>query len=163
MTRKAATLMKITMVIVAIEAKVQRGQCLKSGIPLFLCVCYKSSWKPSTTLDMLLRPWKGVRRLQAMSFGINKWYIGFSQFCSPDWYNERLSQWGYNLSLFNVFSFTGTSCHKQGENHRQNYRGHNYGLTKSIQGVVLRAVKGDRREVRYKGIRKQRLKGLNVT
>ena len=68
------------------------------------------------------------------------------EFCSK--VNERFSWWGYNLSLFNVFSFTATSCHNQGENHRQNYRGHKYGLTKSIQGVVLRAVKGDRREVR---------------
>ena len=68
------------------------------------------------------------------------------EFCSK--VNERFSWWGYNLSLFNVFSFTGTSCHNQGENRRQNYRSYNYCLTKSIQGVVLRAVKGDRRDVR---------------
>ena len=42
MTRKAATLMKITMVIVAIEVKVQSERCLKSGIPLFQCVCQSS-------------------------------------------------------------------------------------------------------------------------
>ena len=73
MTTKAATLMIITMVIVGVEARVQSEGCL-SLVFLSLWGCYKSSWKSSTTSDMLSRPYRWVRRIQAMSYGINKWY-----------------------------------------------------------------------------------------